>query len=140
MWPNPQETADLVTFTEEIPNGKLHFLCSVKFEKWSKKLIDLICFNITVLQYFSKGIIKNFVTSSNSMQLASFNNLNFDSNILSWYSLLLYVMNVLAIKLWCNDAILSLINWKIYVKAIIWFWILRKLRLETEGDKTINLV
>ena len=28
MWPNPQETADLVTFTEEILNGKLHFLCS----------------------------------------------------------------------------------------------------------------
>ena len=29
MWPNPQETADLVTFTEEILTGKLHFLCSV---------------------------------------------------------------------------------------------------------------
>ena len=28
MWPNPQETADLVTFTGEILNGKLHFLCS----------------------------------------------------------------------------------------------------------------
>ena len=30
MQPNPQETADLVTFTEEILNGKLHFLCSVR--------------------------------------------------------------------------------------------------------------
>ena len=28
MRPNPQETADLVTFTEQILNGKLHFLCS----------------------------------------------------------------------------------------------------------------
>ena len=28
MWPNPQESADLVTFTEVILNGKLHFLCS----------------------------------------------------------------------------------------------------------------
>ena len=28
MLPNPQETADLVTFTEEILNGKLHF-CAV---------------------------------------------------------------------------------------------------------------
>ena len=27
MWPNPQETADLVTLTEEILNRKLHFLC-----------------------------------------------------------------------------------------------------------------
>ena len=26
MWPNPEEGADLVTFTEEILNGKLHFL------------------------------------------------------------------------------------------------------------------
>ena len=28
MRPNPQETADLVTFTEEILNGKLNFLSS----------------------------------------------------------------------------------------------------------------
>ena len=28
MRPNLQKTADLVTFTEEILNGKLHFLCS----------------------------------------------------------------------------------------------------------------
>ena len=29
MWPNPQKTADFVTFTEEILNEKLHFLCSM---------------------------------------------------------------------------------------------------------------
>ena len=29
MWPNPQETADLVIFTEEILNGKLRLLFSV---------------------------------------------------------------------------------------------------------------
>ena len=28
MRPNPQETADLITFTEEVLNGKLHILCS----------------------------------------------------------------------------------------------------------------
>ena len=28
MRPNPQETADLVTFAEEILNAKLNFLCS----------------------------------------------------------------------------------------------------------------
>ena len=32
MRPNPQETADLVTFTAEIPNGKLHFLFSAKHD------------------------------------------------------------------------------------------------------------
>ena len=31
MRPNPQKTADLVTFTEDILNGKLHFLCSERF-------------------------------------------------------------------------------------------------------------
>ena len=30
MWPNPEKIADLVTFLEEIRNGKLHFLCSVR--------------------------------------------------------------------------------------------------------------
>ena len=30
MWPAPQETVDPVTFTEEILNGKLQFLFSVK--------------------------------------------------------------------------------------------------------------
>ena len=29
MWPNPRETADLVTITEDVFNEKLHFLCSV---------------------------------------------------------------------------------------------------------------
>ena len=31
MWQNPQETADLITFTEEIYNKTLYFLCSVSF-------------------------------------------------------------------------------------------------------------
>ena len=30
MRPNPLETAELVTFTEEILNRKLHFFCSVE--------------------------------------------------------------------------------------------------------------
>ena len=30
MWPGQQFHVDLVTFTREILNGKLHFLCSVK--------------------------------------------------------------------------------------------------------------
>ena len=34
------ETADLVTFTEEIRNEKLHFLCSEKNQKNNNKSID----------------------------------------------------------------------------------------------------
>ena len=44
--PNPQETADLVTFTEEIRNEKLHFLCSVRvrhdIKKASKLTFDIL--------------------------------------------------------------------------------------------------
>ena len=32
MWPNLQFRLDLVTFTEHILNGKLHFLCSVYYQ------------------------------------------------------------------------------------------------------------
>ena len=35
MWPNPQFSADLVTFTEEILNGKYDFLCSGKCQLWN---------------------------------------------------------------------------------------------------------
>ena len=37
MWPNVQFSVDLVTFTEVILNGKLHFLGSVNAEVYSKK-------------------------------------------------------------------------------------------------------
>ena len=36
MRPNPHETADLVSFTEEMVNGKLRFLCSVSSIKLNK--------------------------------------------------------------------------------------------------------
>ena len=40
MWPNPQFPADLVTFTVEILDGKLHFLCSGKCTKDVKRLFQ----------------------------------------------------------------------------------------------------
>ena len=49
MWLNPQETTDLVTFTEEILNGKLHFLCSL-IESW----------NYAKLQNWGFKCLKNF--------------------------------------------------------------------------------
>ena len=39
MWPNLQFPADLVTFTDEILDGKLHFLCTAQsfifFNAWA---------------------------------------------------------------------------------------------------------
>ena len=42
MWPNPQFLAGLVTFTEEILNEKLHFLCSEnnKVTSYRNLLVD----------------------------------------------------------------------------------------------------
>ena len=47
MSPYPQETADLVTFTEEIVNGKLNFLCKGLSYKnthnsWMKRAIFIL--------------------------------------------------------------------------------------------------
>ena len=39
MQPDPQETADLVTFTEEILNGKLRFLAVFAALRWLKSFI-----------------------------------------------------------------------------------------------------
>ena len=41
MWPNPQFPIDLVTFTEEILNWKLHFLCSESFYRMPENLRKL---------------------------------------------------------------------------------------------------
>ena len=38
MWLNPQETTDLGTFTEEVLNAKVHFLCS---ERAQRKIFEI---------------------------------------------------------------------------------------------------
>ena len=45
MWPNPQFPADLVTITEEILNGKRHFLCSVGHSEGAQvtQLLKALC-------------------------------------------------------------------------------------------------
>ena len=41
MWSNPQFAADFVTFTEEILNVKLHFLCNDAEEQYRSKIISI---------------------------------------------------------------------------------------------------
>ena len=48
MWPNSQETADLVTFTKEIRNGKRHFLSS----DWNSTNIYLQLHNMLFIYNF----------------------------------------------------------------------------------------
>ena len=60
MWPNPQETVDLVTFTEEILNGKLHFLSRAckRFAHFFGFFIQLIHFMPLIFLYISWKHIK----------------------------------------------------------------------------------
>ena len=47
MWPNPQETANLVTFTEEILNEKLAFFVQYLLVSHSRKQFIIITIIIT---------------------------------------------------------------------------------------------
>ena len=50
IFPNSQKTADLVTVTEEILNGKLHFLCSVcSFKELHNSANDLSHFYLSLI-------------------------------------------------------------------------------------------
>ena len=56
MWSNPQETADLIAFTKEILNGKLHFLYSVCYcEDYCQE--DLKNLSIFCCRILSKTIV-----------------------------------------------------------------------------------
>ena len=54
MWPNPQFPTDLVTFTEEIHNGKFRFLCS------ENNFYKLALINVTEAIFVSTGLIMFF--------------------------------------------------------------------------------
>ena len=55
MWPNPQFSGDLVTFTEKILNGKLHFLCSHRdYYQSSKIMIEYVHLDENVPDVFTK--------------------------------------------------------------------------------------
>ena len=60
---NPQFPAELVTFTEEILNGKLHFLCSPNFQQIKVTIILISHINIFPLFIF----LQIFFKSSNSI-------------------------------------------------------------------------
>ena len=62
MWPNLQETADLLTFTEEILEENLYFLCNVSSKKYwriaKQKLVTFLKGLIQLKFYFYKVQMK----------------------------------------------------------------------------------
>ena len=62
MWPDPQETADLVTFTEKILNRKLHFLCSV-----SSTVFMILPKEMKTIRHSSMFLLTGIPQNSSSM-------------------------------------------------------------------------
>ena len=60
MWTNPQETTDLVTFTEEILHGKIHVLCIGKSD--ARMFYRYLGFQISLAElwnnYFEFTLVK----------------------------------------------------------------------------------
>ena len=63
MWPNPQEAADLVTFTEEILNGKLHFLF-FEVRKFCLWLLHLVSWIISLFYIMIKEMYTLFIRTT----------------------------------------------------------------------------
>ena len=60
MWPNPQETVEMATFTEEILNRKLHFLCSDMWE-YSRIFYAVNCMKVKkVVKLYSNNVLLLF--------------------------------------------------------------------------------
>ena len=70
MWLNPKFPADLVTFTEEILHGKLHFLCCVK------NMMSLY-FSNTLNNKFSKTWFYHLLQCVKSVRILSYSGPNF---------------------------------------------------------------
>ena len=75
MWPNLQFPADLVKFTDEILNGKLHFLCNgslyqkittlKKDEKPNLNIRDIIAIELPCLKKkFGSKMIKSRIINN----------------------------------------------------------------------------
>ena len=71
MWRNPQFAADLATFTEEILNGKLHFLRSdisnlaniylLKVDEQYTKILCKICSKLTIKTLNLSGFVRMYL-------------------------------------------------------------------------------
>ena len=53
MWPNPQKTEDLVTFTEEIIDQKLHFMWSADYNQLFDTQVFALFISGGLLLYFN---------------------------------------------------------------------------------------
>ena len=58
MWPKPQETADLVTFTGKNLNEKLHFLCSASSSPRNEHFLYIAGWHLQLSFYLGFPLIR----------------------------------------------------------------------------------
>ena len=113
MSPNPQETADLITFTEEILNGNLHFSCSASCGL--PKLYGMIFFSnmVSITGGFLYFVCLRHEFLNNSMMvanIATFSKQPFNNTILRTLSCINHIIGLP----WAKHS---------------YYWIVSKLRL-----------
>ena len=97
MRPNPQEPADLVTFTADILNGKLHFLCSVT----NKELTRMKTFEAYITRRESICETTNFAFNTHILLGYPFNHTTlFVTLMLSFTNLFVNFPSVLQFNDW----------------------------------------
>ena len=79
MWPNPQFPADLVIFTEETLNGKLHFLWSERiFQNATHEAVYSINFNSSQFDLHTQNLQESYHFEKPKIyRIASLENANF---------------------------------------------------------------
>ena len=118
MWPNPQETADLVTFNKESLNGKLHNLCSairMKYlslnsvdkaqdDRWTTKAVKILCslgpkiwskINLCIKNVKAPASFMNVLKKNNLLHLQTAVAMFASSAMLHWNIIFLVIINIL---------------------------------------------
>ena len=105
MWPNPQETDDLVTFTEETLHGKLIFFRSVACE------VSEFCVRFSPL-FLYISVIGCFMWLGNSKLDVGIPKAPFLVLFFSCYLLMTFQVKLFTIMLWMMMKLLSSDMWQ----------------------------
>ena len=124
MWPNPPFLADVVTFTEEILDGKVHFLCSdekrIEHLFWISHSHEECSFYRILQDFWSQPSNKHFKKVWNKFK-AKFNHKN--TRIRHWRQCWLWTsISKLGDYLIPPSVVLSLRNEDAYLKRFNKIW------------------
>ena len=132
MWPNLQFPVDLVTFTKEILNGKLHFLYSWCAQKCTRKCTH----NVSVFKINVPLCIKNKEVANRKLRLNFFSGLFV---FLIWYRYLWHLNKYsLQYDVW-NSTFLLTVSCRMFNKNKFWRHFRQFTRFFTQEKQSMYL-